>query len=740
MSSSHVPETTRRPRRARTSSSAQDAPTTTAPVPAPGGARHDPTSDPRTAARLSGRASNGALASVLAPRTEAAEPAPPPAPARTALTADQILAGLESSTYLAGQLGTSSRGQMRAAAKNGATPAETVRERIQAEITRFEAMFASGADGSTQAAMKLTLAMDGVAKVMAEALYDTTLEPMLAEQLFRVYGPKIAKNLKQQGGDGAEVDEAVQLAHAMVSGDPVARFMHHQMRLDQAAFEVKALAGKANKTPQEMFDLLSQRFQAEMGSYSFTQVQEHQHTRGSYEIREVDGELSTDYFEELFGSSVADVDNRGKLAPTRGDPSQGLAFSTEARTRLASLGAAVATAADRSPLPDTAAGRRRQHLADVTAADASVKAGRRTRVEQELIALGADRAKVAAIIAQLEAGLPNLPLTITVSGVRWFGNDEKGRPKTVNPEFRSAGGTTRHKQAAGDIGKRGTKARKALKGETVEYGGRYEDPMYAQERGDTYLEFRRWKDQRMTGNLGMRPEELPVFGAVNTNWAATRGTGGYMASGRVRALEQKAKKQKLSKAEKAELAEHQRMQDLQDKDRIAGVNYYGDTHFVLDPASVRNRMVYTAGDHGRPHTDPFLAFADFLLPNDAQEVYNGEVYRSDVTRMRPEGVKKPVVYDVINMLLLGAGQAPKVVRDLPFEIQIFGGIDLRTDVLEIHVAPAAPDEVLTNADNWAKANAPGVLVRRITDAEGITVKVGSAAAADIAKQALKDYV
>lgn len=733
--------------------------TTSAPVATTGGVTHDPTSDPRTALGLVGRVSNSTLASMLEPQARTEGPAESTAPARTALTADQILESLGSSTYLAGQLGTSTRAQARDAERRKLPSAETVRERIQAEIQRFEVMFASGADGSTQAAMKLALAMDGVAKVMAEALYDTKLKPVLAEQLFRVYGPKIARSLKAQGGrDAAEVDEAVRLAHVMVSGDPVARFMHHQLRLDQAAFEVKALAGRANKTPKEMFDLLSQRYQAEMGSYSFTQVQQQQDTKEAYSLREIDGELSTDHFRELFGASAATPSRADTLAPTRTDPSKGLRFSREAAARLASLGTAVATAPDTSPLPATADGRRQQHLTEVAAADASIASGRRARVEAELQKLGADPAKVSELVDTLEAGLPSLPLTITVSGVRWFGNDAKGKPKKVNPEFRSAGGTKREKSAASGVGQRGTKAKKALKGEKIEYAGRYEDPIYVGQRGASYLEFRKWKDQRMTGNLGMRPEELPVFGAVNTNWESTRGTGAYVTPERVFALQAKrrahSKYQQLSKAERtsqapapaltsgeeAELAEHDRMVDLSTRNRTAGLNYYGDTHFVLDPAKVTGRVVYTAGDHGRAHTDPFLAFADFLLPNDATELYHGEVYRSDVTRMKPEGVHKPaVVNDVINMLLLGPGQAPKVQRELPFEIQIFGGIDLRTDITAIHVSPTAPDEVFTNATAWATANAPKIVVKRITDAEGAPVPVGDVDAARIAKQALEDY-
>jgi hypothetical protein len=107
------------------------------------------------------------------------------------------------------------------------------------------------------------------------------------------------------------------------------------------------------------------------------------------------------------------------------------------------------------------------------------------------------------------------------------------------------------------------------------------------------------------------------------------------------------------------------------------------------------------------------AIADFLLPTEATESYQGTPYRPDITRLRPGGVtNKAMQMDVINAILDPAN-APLVRRGLPFEIQIFGGIDLRTDVTAIYVSPGAPDGVFENATAWAATFAPGVTVHRI---------------------------
>lgn len=736
MSSSYVPATSK-PRRKEPATT----PPTTSDARRAARSSDDLVRDPHAVLTASSTAGNAAVSRQLTADRNAPSTAPVK-PASTVLSADAILTSVGASTYLEGQLDASSRGQQRAAGK--AVPA-TVRDRVQAQLARFEAMF-SGHDGTTASAMKLALAMDAIASNLAEQLYDPTLQPTIATQLLRVYGPKIARSMSKRTA-GSNGDAAVALAKVLVAKDPVAQYLHKDMRLDQAALEVTDLATAAGKPPLEMFTLLSERYQAQIGSYSYAEVEAEQDTREAYTLREAFGQLSRDYYTYLFGTAASTDGAKQQPAPVKnGDPTGGLAFTTEAQARLDKLRDAVKDAKG-APLPSSAKDRLAEHLADVHAQDQAIATGRTARVRTELLKLGADASKVDAIIAALHKGLPDLPLTITVPGVRWFGSDAKGRAKEVRPTYTAATGNQKQRSAAEGIGKRGTKAKKALKGETIDYPGQYDDPRYGTERGDTYLEFRRWKDQRMTGNLGFAAEELPVYGAANVNWETTRGTEAVKISARQLDLQDKARKARteggpaLTKAEVAELAELKaedaRMQQVQARGEDVGINYYGDTHFVLDPATVRDRVVYTATDHGQPHKDPFLAFADFLLPNSPTEQYGGETYRADITGLKPAGVtNKDVVADVINAILNPT--APAVRRGLPFEIQIFGGIDLRRDVTEIHVSPGAPAEVFANATAWAQAKARNVKVQKVALQPG-TAFVKNSTAEDLAKQALQSY-
>ena len=100
---------------------------------------------------------------------------------------------------------------------------------------------------------------------------------------------------------------------------------------------------------------------------------------------------------------------------------------------------------------------------------------------------------------------------------------------------------------------------------------------------------------------------------------------------------------KLTKAQKQRLeegrAERKRQDQVVAQGKDIAINYYGDTHLVLDAKAVAGRVVYTATDHRPPHVDPFLAFADLMLPADKKETSAARPYRSDVTRMKEGAVQ-----------------------------------------------------------------------------------------------------
>ena len=644
---------------------------------------------------------------------------------RQALDPAEILAAVESSKFLKQKLESSTTAQQRVKPNR-----ERMRGRVEAILKRYEAMFGGAA---TDNAMMLTLAVDGAAAVIADELYDPSLKGRISEVLLTVYGPKIAAALTKKHGLGKqEARDAVALARTLGSGDPVALYMHEEMRLEHAAFEIAELAKRANLKPDAMFDLLLQRYQAELGSYTLEELEGREHkgpaaSPGAYLVTEATGEVSGAFFKSLFGEAVA---KDPKKQPAKRDAG-GLTFTTEAAAKLDRLRKAVEAGAGK-PLPATADERRKQHFEDLTKSDKAIASGREARVKAWLTSdpWKLDDAKADRVIAKLKAGLPGLPLTLTVWGKSWFGDRQS--PKVVKPDYTPGPATVPEQKLKELIGVKGTKAKARYGSEKLAYSGKYEHELYGFERGETYLRFRRWKDQLMTQSLGFTPEELPVFGAVNVNWATAWGTEGYAGDKTMQELAAlKRQGVKLTAAQEQRLAEGRAEQKRQDQIRTAGkdigINYYGDTHFLLDAAKIAGRVVYTATDHGQPHVDPFLAFADLMLPPDKKEAYGGTTYRPDVTRLKPAGVHKPgVQMDIINAIL-DPTNAPVVKRGLPFEIQIFGGIDIRTDVKAIYVSPGAPDGVYENAQAWAKANAGHVTVHQIAVPDSARVPVDATA-------------
>jgi hypothetical protein len=260
-----------------------------------------------------------------------------------------------------------------------------------------------------------------------------------------------------------------------------------------------------------------------------------------------------------------------------------------------------------------------------------------------------DATQAGTVYDQVQEFIDNIPLTITVKGDKWFGRTGKSKylgrtkylyPGKVDPEqtkFRPATQKAKDKVPVADLfEKPGAKGK-------MEYTGKYDDPDYADERGEKYLSFRRWKDARQTKNLGFEAQDLPTFGAANINWEKNFGLLGN-----------------------------------------PGENYYGNVHFLLKKNNIKNKVVYTATDHGRPHRDPMFALADFV---------SGERLTKD---QQPE--KAEVLANMVNAALMSRDFRMELV----FEIQIFGGVDIQNDVEKIYVAPNSSKVVKENIKRFSK--------------------------------------
>jgi hypothetical protein len=467
-------------------------------------------------------------------------------------------------------------------------------------------------------------------------LNDPALTPLLTTKLIELYRPQIMKSLKKM--DGA--DEALELATALTADDPVTLYMHRELRLYEAARRIRQMASLGGKTPEATFDLLRQRFELELATLDPANVprEDTGNSAKNFSVREGTGEVSSAYLTTLFPNKKkpAWVDGSGGQRRT-------LAFGADAASRLSALRSALA-AHDRGftgPLrtwqrPGEASRelttRQSAHLEAIEQADATADT---SSIDAAVLATFRRLFKIddngaRTVLRTVKAGLSILPITLTVRGQRWFA---AGDPENTI----YAPGSSRTKTA--DYSALFQKPKASGQ---VRHLGEFDDTT-GQDRGKNYGRFRNWKDQNMTGNRGFADSELPSFAAVNINWPA-------------------------HSSRKAE---------------AYGENSYGDTHFILRKGNLANRIVYTATDHGRPHRDIYLAFADFVVGTDASKSQSG------LKETRNDEVVRHIVNSLITRTLV-------VANVQCFEVQIFGELEVTKDVEKIAVAPSVGPAVVSN--------------------------------------------
>lgn len=580
-------------------------------------------------------AGNRAVTSLLAPSASGV------AVQRKELDAGEIMAALDTIPFIKTRLDTALDMGARDTQKAPKTVTQAIRNSVTQVLAQYETNL-KGGDKTKNHAMMMAAVLEAVAKVIAvKELNDPALTPVLSVRLLELYRPEITGAL----GNMDDAGNALALTEALVGDDPVGLYMHRELHIDEAARRVRQMAFGAGKKPAEMMEMLRQRFEMQMGSLSKTEVKAQEDESPEYNLKESTGAISSAYFEKLFGDKV----DKAKWTPSAKGGKQ-LEFKTESEKRLTDLEAAVTA---KTPAKSTTVRERAgltfkqsKHLDEVESAEAAMDMpGKRAAVDAKLVKiLGVDATTATRIRQEVEANLIDLPITLTVGGLGWFG---KRAPRRKYGEAQYKAGAARRaktsyaklfgkKEAAGEIA----------------HLGQYKDPTgSAQARGKDYLRFRNWKDRTMmTSGLGLSDAELPNFAAVNVNWAA-----------------------------------HGSMPDTPGEANY-GKNPYGDTHFVLNRKAIADRIVYTATDHGFPRRDIFLAFADFVLGGEG------------ITGLKDVG-RAGVVGHLVNSLI---SKKPALSALQQFEVQIFGQVDIARDVEKIVVAPTVDEKTRKNIEKFSK--------------------------------------
>ena len=219
---------------------------------------------PADLGRLQRMIGNRAVGTLLA-RRATVEP-PRRVLARLRLSPDSATAAVEKVPFMKGKLA----GQLRG---------EAMSAQVRRQVEAYNAMFKSRHRGRTNTGVMLAMALEGVARMIAEELYDPSIQAELAIKLFEIYESEIKAATGLGGGSGG-ADESLGLAKVLVGDDPLALFMHGELRVEVAAQRIRDMAtdvgaetGKAARSPEKMFHLLRHKWEAQMAAQSRSKVQ-----------------------------------------------------------------------------------------------------------------------------------------------------------------------------------------------------------------------------------------------------------------------------------------------------------------------------------------------------------------------------------------------------------------------------------------------------------------------------------
>jgi Domain of unknown function (DUF4157) len=504
-------------------------------------------------------------------------------------------------------------------------------------------------------AMMLSMALEGVARVISEEINDPSVQPAVAQKLFELYRDAVGTKLKKEKGNfkGTARTKVLNLTEAFIADDPVTRFMHREIGLEAAARQINTMAIAAQATDitmtaTRMFELMKQKFEVKMASYHQAQLHA-DNTSDRFSIRESPGEYSTYYFEQMFGPNPLGAGDQLQWVPQGAGSADDLAFSPSAQGKLFLLEQAVAHPPVPAPVVPRAgltAGQE-QHLASIESDEAARNlAGVQAQFEQLFqTRYHITAAAAATMYTNVVQHLQNAPITITVRAADWF-----GKAAAPDPNFQPANATVaqtpvsqifRKHNAVGNIVHLPTWNDTGLDATA--------------QRGDKYMRFRAWKDELMSGLRELPARERAVFGALNVTFDTSRGG---------------------------------------DSSQQHGANYYGDLHFVLDRNTVGPRTVYTATDHGSQHRDPIFALYDFAFGG------RGVTWLKDTEKLG-------VIDNIVNAV---TAQQPIYGLPLLFESQIFGGVNVLTDTTAVHMASNVTAPVQAAVRQFYNGTAVNVVV------------------------------
>ncbi len=585
------------------------------------------------------------------------------------------------------------------------TTIETIRDHVTKSVDMY--LKNSVGDDVRDNAVMLSIVIDGIAGVVSDALYDPWIRPKLATRLLDLYKSDLNEGLTGTTATTKEKDDArhtTALAGVLLTNDPIGLFMHGELPEQEAARRIvlmsKDAQGALNDygpttttklSADEMFTMLRRRFEAQMLAYTQSAVMRREDlgrdsgtkktsaTRNpdnsvdskqatAYSTRESTDNVSVRYFNSLFGTT---------------DPKAVTDFTATAKKQLDDLGTTVSkTTADwgpgqvgPTPRDSSLTSGQEQVLQNIEKKDATInRPNVIAALEQYAVnTLEYSASKATKAVAAIITKLDNFPITVTMPGSAVF---EAKVPKGADTEYKAA--TVQQRVTTG--------AEKLGRGDDVfHHIGAFENPLFKDDRGDRYLQFRIWKDRMMSGNSGLSPEEMPKFGALNVDWETNWSSAFQNEPGKSRKAIDGMTESDLRNKKFSKMSLEQKKERV--KSHAIGENYYGDVHMVLkNSIRQQNRVVFTCTDHGAPHRDALYAVYDALGGSFITNLKSGE--------------QSKVLLSVFNE----SSTAPinKLTSMLMIEAQIYGKLDMATDVEQMVIAPFVHPDVKKNAKAFCK--------------------------------------
>ncbi|MEV6716030.1 glycosyltransferase [Lentzea sp. NPDC051208] len=221
-------------------------------------------------------------------------------------------------------------------------------------LPKITAVTAQGPEAATRNdAIALASVVDNVARDMAEAFNDPLLKPVFARKIIESQADRL--HWDGDASSSSMSPEAVRLAGALVSDDPLTSYMRGDVELPAVAARVEDVAQRAGLDAQTTFDLLRRRYEAEMLSYTISEIQAGRLKRdpnadGSFDLEKLPGEIAPSHFRDVVELRKTTTLHRFFGGPERGKPEErewnnkDLVLTTAAATRLDSLRAVLAPA------------------------------------------------------------------------------------------------------------------------------------------------------------------------------------------------------------------------------------------------------------------------------------------------------------------------------------------------------------------------------------------------------------